>query len=993
MSIRTIQRPLPGERVVALSPETATEAAQDWLRRPNLFPGRALTAAALQQRQQWEAGHIAERGQDWIAGVVDGLQVVASATGDSGDGGFSGTRLTISNGSGLAVSGEDVTLNQHMDCLLADVPVVAPPGFFIDGSGVGDTISDGSVRPRAIGSSLGSLVAQAQATLPAVGVLVLQPAMVDVSDFDPMDPCDNCSCDEGTTDDTTAYNDWRIGDAVRLLWYVWPCEWNAIASFAPSVLRNAIAWDIFKAEAALPSDTALPWEEWGVPVALVALDSTQQVAWIDRASVVRQGGAARDARLQYVNGVLAANSRLPSLWQAQIEQFAEQVAAAGSTEIDPAVLAEAFGSYLPPVGLLPSNAYDPVQFRSNFFPSSFDIDAAPVPVEQLDVAIRESAALAPLNLSAEERVRVLVPVPLQSWEPRLLITEVIDPEFQQTLDSFLLNRSRALGTRQGLRVRQSVLTRAVTGTLPDVPAWNDDADAVEAETLTPWGPPPDGGGHRSALRAGVHQHFFQLATETMTVTADRLFVWVCLHPDSPPQTLMLQWHSAGSWEHRAYWGANLINWGTDGSTSRAYMGALPTAGEWVRLEVPTASVNLANAVVDGMAFSQYDGQVAYGVTGMGAAGSAERKWFCNVLPAGAQIAGDEVFELLTANDLWSPFESTEGVLPDMPSVLPGTLGGHYDAPDDGGHQHFFDSATAVFQVNTGESLFCWVYLDPDNPPQEIMLQWLPQGGNWEHRAYWGWDLIAWGAVGTQAHVQAGSLPQPGQWLRLEVSAHSLGLETLKLAGMAFTLYGGLAAFGAAGAGVPGTDGRIVTERVWTAGAPLPAGAVQRGLWNFLDARQMRAPTPASVTGQVQALADLYAHPSLQVLSAQERAQIYLMGLSDFSDYIKSRADRADDLVDHNFLQVQTDIYRVRQLMLGTTDASRLAVSPTLANIAQADTAVATQTQLSDFVSNLSFTADKAAAPSSASNSSLSRAQKLAAPISATSSAITFRSAD
>src|SRR5687767_11724111 len=38
VSIKSIGNPLDGERVVALSPETANEAATDWLRRPNLFP-------------------------------------------------------------------------------------------------------------------------------------------------------------------------------------------------------------------------------------------------------------------------------------------------------------------------------------------------------------------------------------------------------------------------------------------------------------------------------------------------------------------------------------------------------------------------------------------------------------------------------------------------------------------------------------------------------------------------------------------------------------------------------------------------------------------------------------------------------------------------------------------------------------------------------------------------------------------------------------------
>ncbi len=153
MSIRTIDTPLPGERVVGLSPQSSTEAAMAWLRRPNLFPGRALTAAALAQRQHWQAGHIAQRGQDWVAGVVEGLQVSASPI--EGGSGFGATRLRIEQGRALTVSGEDVVLSRPLECLLADVPVVAPPGFFVDGSAVSDPTPDGSLRPRAIGGTLG----------------------------------------------------------------------------------------------------------------------------------------------------------------------------------------------------------------------------------------------------------------------------------------------------------------------------------------------------------------------------------------------------------------------------------------------------------------------------------------------------------------------------------------------------------------------------------------------------------------------------------------------------------------------------------------------------------------------------------------------------------------------------------------------------------------------------------------------------------------------
>src|SRR5262249_5696827 len=113
-------------------------------------------------------------------------------------------------------------------------------------------------------------------------------------------------------------------------------------------------------------------------------------------------------------------------------------------------------------------------------------------------------------------------------------------------------------------------------TPPAVPALNDDSEALEVESLAPWGPPPPTGGHRAVTMSGLHQHVFDSATATLTPAAgNSLYAWVFLDPDHPPQTLMLQWLSGNSWEHRAYWGANLIDWGTDGTPSRLPMGELP----------------------------------------------------------------------------------------------------------------------------------------------------------------------------------------------------------------------------------------------------------------------------------------------------------------------------------------------------------------------------------------------------------------------------------
>jgi len=74
--------------------------------------------------------------------------------------------------------------------------------------------------------------------------------------------------------------------------------------------------------------------------------------------------------------------------------------------------------------------------------------------------------------------------------------------------------------------------------------------------------------------------------------------------------VMLQWND-GTWEHRVYWGANSIGFGTDGTTSRRSMGPLPAPGSWVRLEVPASQVGLEGHTLNGMAFTLYGGRATW----------------------------------------------------------------------------------------------------------------------------------------------------------------------------------------------------------------------------------------------------------------------------------------------------------------------------------------------------------------------------------------------
>ena len=94
-------------------------------------------------------------------------------------------------------------------------------------------------------------------------------------------------------------------------------------------------------------------------------------------------------------------------------------------------------------------------------------------------------------------------------------------------------------------------------------------------------------------------------------------------------------------------------------------------------------------------------------------------------------------------------------------------------------------------VGAGDQLFAYVWLDPKNPPREIMLQWFST--NWLHRAYWGENLVNFGADNTTERRKMGALPEAGKWVRLEVDAAKVGIKPgTVIKGWAYTQHDGTA---------------------------------------------------------------------------------------------------------------------------------------------------------------------------------------------------------
>lgn len=158
------------------------------------------------------------------------------------------------------------------------------------------------------------------------------------------------------------------------------------------------------------------------------------------------------------------------------------------------------------------------------------------------------------------------------------------------------------------------------------------------------------------------------------------------------------------------------------------------------------------------------------------AARAEYVWIDDAIPAGAKPSSDG-----GVNGQWT-FVSR----PKHP-VFSGEKASMRTAP--GLSQHFFEGAKPGLRVGTGDTLFAYVYLDPANPPKEIMLQW--HTGQWRHRAYWGDNVIDWGRDQSDERRHLGPLPKKGEWVRLEVDATRVGLKPgMVINGWAFTQFGG-----------------------------------------------------------------------------------------------------------------------------------------------------------------------------------------------------------
>src|SRR4029453_13155239 len=104
----------------------------------------------------------------------------------------------------------------------------------------------------------------------------------------------------------------------------------------------------------------------------------------------------------------------------------------------------------------------------------------------------------------------------------------------------------------------------------------------------------------------------------------------------------------------------------------------------------------------------------------------EYVWIEDDTPVGARLQGNTPWQFVE-----KPYPVYSGARPHRPTA-------------DGIAQHFFDSAKDGLQIGEGDRFFTYVYLDPNDPPNEFMLQFFTDG--WDRRAFWGDDSFALGGL-------------------------------------------------------------------------------------------------------------------------------------------------------------------------------------------------------------------------------------------------------
>jgi len=437
MPVTQIKDALAGESLIGIEPSLLQQVNAGWLQRLALFTGRTLSDTALTAEQNYRAGRLNALGQSVTQGTVQGLDLSVDLS-------VADPTLLVTPGYGICADGQDVTLLRTMKTTLSGVAVIdgQAGGYVADFSQFTTPKQPwaGVLLLRAIvGEVAGSVIDTGESNMVVSGNL-------------------QASCDQDPAE--YAFGDSQIVDGAQLILVTWP---TAPASLAmPPALpaanwRNRLVYTIFNAELTLAADERLPWEFFGVPLALAGFDASSKLLFADRSAVVRAGGLPRRRYvLPAPGGQQNLGTAQPALANARVNQLAEQLGGDLTQSSPPGLFAGEF-AFMPPTGILPPYTMDFANSVASWCPSNWSVTVAPIFTEELAGVLQASITAAPLDTSANETIEVLVPLPDEVYDPDVLVAPVIDASFQHEVDAATLARNMVLQHRNLIETEFNVL--------------------------------------------------------------------------------------------------------------------------------------------------------------------------------------------------------------------------------------------------------------------------------------------------------------------------------------------------------------------------------------------------------------------------------------------------------------------------------------------------------------------------------------------------------
>jgi hypothetical protein len=541
---------LTDEHVLAVNPKPLPDGVETWRKRINAFQGRALSAQALTGLQVARMAHQSLLHRSVSAGIVDGLVVLWEKP----------DIFTLLPGMGLTATGEDVSLGIMRQFRLQDLAVVLPQG-----TGTPDSVK-----------TFSALKGNALAQQSHAAVMLALPVSFTSNEAAPEGP-PSAFVPRDPVDDPFA----GLMETDGCLFALYPLPPNKPGetrrTFDPASasFRNDLAQAIFADERSLKNGECHPWEAAGLPLALIGFNSDWTVQFVDRASVVRQGG-------QRAGKFAWPGTGRPSLWDARVEQFGEQLGSLAELPEDITSLRNVFPQ-LPPVGFLPRRVAENSSGTS-IFPETFATSIVPVPADQLNIILREHRTFDPIDLTIAEDIGLALPVPAADYDPDLMHDDIISQDFDDAITAITSLRNDWLAKRAQVSLTRETLIDANRGNLdlridPDKSLANDERIAIfDARRAT-------------QLKDSRPLSFLASSGGMLLGPSDKIYVWAFFDGNARSMSVSVLAKSNGTQKQELF--SAVLNHDEDRRENSEGNRILPEAGKWVRFAVQAGDFFIA----------------------------------------------------------------------------------------------------------------------------------------------------------------------------------------------------------------------------------------------------------------------------------------------------------------------------------------------------------------------------------------------------------------